>query len=385
MNAAQVMIQILQEISTLVIFDDNSKKVFAKTDDYYFAEPLVRLEALAKKLAPKIDKHFGIQKTVGSNTTEMTKVGAALIQTMRDIQDIYRKYDAHEFNPYVVVFMDCFKRTGMYYPEIFRSFRAIQFPDNAEEVLNRFVYDMRTRLNETEFKMIERKHRRAVKKNLAGLNHYFNGLFLHYPIMRVVRMDLTYLNACTKGYKYVRNPDSLKIVEYEEVRSHREKLIASLDSLFKGKLAGYSWTLKNSFVGGYNIHLIVFLIPSAALTQDCNEHTLNINPNEEIAIANKIGEKWLKITKDVGLFYHNMQGRNSSFRSCGTGLARADDKRARHLLRKAADYMIKPDLYIKYVVRKDIAQSTKVPESEVKNNDRTFGKGSLPKKDKPKD
>lgn len=387
MKPAEAMIQMLREMTLLVVVDSNAKKTFARTEDYNFAEPLVKLETLAKKLAPKLDRHFISQELTGENTVKMTKVGQELVQTMRDIMDLYRKFPTHSFNPYVVVFMDCLKRTGMYYPEYFRSsYRALPLPINAEEVLNRFVYDMRVRFNETEFKQIERKHRRTVKQNLTGLNAYINGLFVHYPKMRVVRMDLTYLNAFSKDYKTARDSETLNIVEYADVRSHREKLIASLgDSLFKGELAGYVWSLKNSLVGGYNIQLMVFIDASAAdIVKETHHNGFNMIRPEDEEAANKIGEKWMSITNNIGLFYNNVQGKNPSFRSCGTGLVSADDKHARHLLRRAADFMLKPDLYIKYVIRKDIAQSTKVPEADVKNNDRTFGKGSLPKEGKSK-
>ena len=387
MKPAEAMIQILQDMSRLVVCDSSSKKVIAKTDDYNFAEPMVRLEILAKKLAPKIDRHFSGNHVLGANTISMSKVGQELVQTMRVIQDIYQQYPTHQLSPHVEVFMDCFKRTGMYRPDVFMTpFRSVPLPSNADEVLNRFVYEMRVRFNETEFKQTERRHRRTVKQNLAGLNSYINGLFVHYPKMRVVRIDLSYLNTCSKGYKVLRDLETLKIVEYGDVRHHREKLIASLgDSLFKEDLAGYAWSLKNSFVGGYNIHLIVFLKESSVdLAQDGEKSEVSFNPNIGETIANKIGEKWMSITNNLGLYYHNAQGKNHSFRSCGTGVVQADNKHDRHLLRRAAEYMIKPDLFIKYVVRKDIAQSTKVPEEKVKNNDRTFGKGSLPKGDKVK-
>ncbi|GAC1374345.1 MAG: hypothetical protein NVSMB40_11400 [Aquirhabdus sp.] len=386
MKPAEAMIQILREMSLLIVVDDKSpKKALAQIQDYYLAEPLVKLETLAKKLAPKMDRHFGSYEVTGENTVKMTKVGQELVQTMREIMDVYKKYPTHQLNPFVQVFMDCLKRTGMYYPEYFRSpYRSLPFPDNAEEILNKFVYDMRVRLNETEFKQLERKHRRTVKQNLAGLNSYINGLFVHYPKMRVVRIDLAYLNTCSKDYKTARDSETLNIVEYSDVRRHREKLVSSLgDSLVKDDLVGYAWTLKNSLVGGYCIHLMVFLDASTVdFTQERDK--VSFTPNEGDAIANKIGEKWMKITTNLGLFYNNVQGVKPSFRSCGTGLVSADDKNARHLLRRAAEYMLKSDLYIKYVIRKDIAQSTKVPEVEVKNNDRTFGKGSLPKEGKSK-
>jgi Inovirus Gp2 len=169
-------------------------------------------------------------------------------------------------------------------------------------------------------KLLKRYWRPAVE-NYRSLIDLIRSLQARYHHLLVIRIDLSYLKACSASNSY------------EEVRSHRiafRRYVKRCKRL-KGAYLGSALKLEFGVEKGLHYHALVFV----------NGDVLH----GDIDIAKELGEHWKKeITNGTGIYF-NCNAQHYDER--GIGSVRYHDEKTRHNLETTvAAYITKPDFYI---------------------------------------
>jgi hypothetical protein len=166
----------------------------------------------------------------------------------------------------------------------------------------------------------------------------------------VLRVDLAYRKDVDTAFL---NEEEIN-EKYWQAKADREHLFRNTrsNSLFNS-MVGYCWKLELAPHKGFHYHMI-FFYDGSKVQQDTN-------------IARMIGEYWMNvITQGKGLYY-NCNADKSKYERCGIGTINHYDTELRENLNLAAQYLAKPDDYLR-----DNASNIEV--------DRTFGRGVMREK-----
>jgi hypothetical protein len=186
-------------------------------------------------------------------------------------------------------------------------------------------------------------HRRLSNKNYKSLLTYIDAIFKETSRVMVLRVDLGYS-------KLVGARGGREELGFEDVKLHRERLMAMLRRKIKGAFLGHAWKLEYGLSKGYHYHCMFFLDGSQV--------------REDIGWARTIGETWAdKATQGKGVYY-NCNRRKSVYRACGIGMIEHFDKNKRKNLQQAAVYLTKIEYYLRIATE---------------GRARTFGRGEMPK------
>ncbi len=349
-------VHMLDESNLAYIAKQGGDAILARVEDVNLVYTLLRVEKISEKLGRKIDKLFNTISTPSGSRIKATTEGQAVINALRTIEYLTGRYPFHEFNPYVEVFVSCYKQSNLQYilPDFEIQVNTQQHV--VVEELNKFVYAVRSGINDPVFKRKINSFKRVVNKNYASLNQYISAQFLNHARLLVLRIDFAYQGGGISSF-FENNQDIPPAVSYEEVRQHRDQLITAIKKdLCKESLVGYAWKLEYGLMKGYHTHMIFFLDGSKV--------------REDITIADMIGHHWVnEITGGRGLFY-NCNRAKHRYKSCGIGMISHHEVDKIKGLRLAAQYITKTEYYMQFVI-------TRVAPTHVK--DRTFGKGIMPK------
>ena len=164
-------------------------------------------------------------------------------------------------------------------------------------------------------------------------------------------MDLSYLVQFDEQNNRTRH-----LVTFEEVKADLYRLLSNKrhNAMFK-HLVGYVWKLEYGDMKGHHYHLLLFFKGSEV--------------NGDFKKGREIGEYWRDvITKGRG-YYFNCNGKKNDYAHLGIGMIHADKEEDAHLrfnlIHYVLPYLIKSDQYLKV---------------KLKMNDRSIGKGVMPKK-----
>jgi len=342
--------------NSLAYVPKQGEAVLARVEDINFVNTLMRVQKVAETLGRKIDTLFKTVSTPSGNRLKATTEGQSVINALRSIEYVTGRYPFHAFNPFVEIFVNRYRLSNLRYMLPDFEFKDSSQQQAVADELNKFVYEVRSGINDTEFKRKMNSFKRVVNKNYASLNRYISAQFLNHSRLLVLRIDFSYLGGAITSF-FEGNQDTPPLVNYEEVRKHREQLIAALKkSICKDTLIGYAWKLEYGLLKGYHTHMIIFLDGSKV--------------REDITIADLIGKHWVnEITGGHGLFY-NCNKAKHKYKSCGIGMISHHEVDKIKGLRLAAQYITKTEYYMQFVI-------TRVAPAHTK--DRTFGKGIMPK------
>ena len=270
-----------------------------------------------------------------------------LILLRKSIGEIQRNFPLSSFSPYIDLYFETDKLC-----------RA------KEQSSDEFLNQLKHALTQTKFKKNIINKRKAVSKNKQSLMRYIEALFEYRARLLVIRVDLSYKQ---DSYGFISVSESERIdlldgIKNKEVlekwsiqvRQQRDDLIKLLKKKYKDNLIGYVWKLEYGADKAFHYHTIFFL--------DGNYHKL------DVLIGKEIGEHWATEVTDNHGIYWNCNARKNDFRKydrIATGMIHHKDKRQRENLELMAEYLIKPDYFVK---------------TALSEGARTFGKGEKPTK-----
>lgn len=318
----------------LVYEDEQTYKSINSSFDY--GQQLILIEKDLRRLA--------------SSNHHSTTNYETLIRLRNSIGEIQRNFPLSSFSPYIDLY--------------FETDKLCRANDKNS---NEFLDQLKHALTQTEFKKNIINKRKAVSKNKQSLMRYIEALFEYRARLLVIRVDLGYKRD-NSGFINISKSERIDLLDgiknkevlekwSIQVRQHRDDLIKILKKKYKNDLVGYVWKLEYGADKAFHYHTIFFL--------DGNYH------NRDVLIAKEIGELWTtKVTniQETQGIYWNCNARKNDFRKydrIATGMIHYKDKRQRENLELMAEYLIKPDYFVR----------TALPDKA-----RTFGKGERPTK-----
>lgn len=211
-------------------------------------------------------------------------------------------------------------------------------------MMNRIIDRIRAKMSDGDFKSTIRNHERAVNQNRKSLARFVNAIFRRRAKVLVVRLDLSYLKSSSR-------PLDEQNLSCEDVLRHREKFLADVRKMFKGKLITYVWKLEYGPMRGYHYHTFFFLDGSQCM--------------QDIVIAKMLGEHWVKVATGGSGSYFNCNANKKNYPALGIGMIRYDDwEKINNLKNRSLEYLVKADYYVRSMACAKI---------------RTLGKGATPK------
>lgn len=331
--------------STLAYIQHEDHATAMITNDFDEVMGIWRLMCLVQKVIKSKGVLFSLKKEYGRKRLHYAKLGWNILSALRGLGEFQRQFPMHKPHPYAELFYRLSQERNLYH----QLYWAPPFSDaelqNICDVLNGFVESIRSEARTAKCRASVNHFIRAAKENYASLIAYLNAWFQDRSRLLVLRVDW--------GYRKERGwPDNKQsATAYEEVKKHREDFFSKMRScpeLFE-HLLGYAIKLEYGLEKGFHYHGL-FLFDGAKVRED-------------VTLARLIGERWVAITEDKGLYF-NCNAQKSVYPQCGIGMVHADDTVAREGLKKIAQYMTKCDSVIKLVPP---------------GNGRSFFKGEMPK------
>ena len=286
-------------------------------------------------------------RRLASSNHHSTTNYETLILLRKSIREIQRNFPLSSFSPYIDLY--------------FETDKLCRAKDKSSDD---FLDQLKYALTQAEFKKNIINKRKAVSKNKQSLMRYIEALFEYRARLLVIRLDLSYKQ---DSYGFISVSESERIDLLDgiknkevlekwsiEVRQQRDDLIKLLKKKYKDNLIGYVWKLEYGADKAFHYHAIFFF--------DGNYH------HKDVVIGKEIGELWeTEVTKNKGIYW-NCNARKNDFRKydrIATGMIHHKDKRQRENLELMAEYLIKPDYFVK---------------TALSEGARTFGKGEKPTK-----
>ncbi|HHX6518086.1 TPA: YagK/YfjJ domain-containing protein [Pseudomonas aeruginosa] len=291
---------------------------------------LVRNISLSKGEAFSIDDDGGVSAG---------PAGRAFIRMMGiKLSGLSARSKIYEFDPYIEVGVRLLLDVdlcGMCHG--IKRLRDVNCSVDVARRLNSCVEEIRSEVRSSRFQSKLNRYHRSGNKNFNGINKYIDALFGVYSRLLVLRVDLSYRKEFSG-------------VSLERAIEDRDRLFCNARSnkIFSD-MVGYIWKLEHEMRKGFHFHAMFFYDGSKV--------------REDITRAQRIGEYWKReITGSRGI-YHNCNASKVNYKSCGIGMIKHDDAMTIELLRKAAVYLTKSDLYMK-----------------IKTTRRGMGRGKMPPK-----
>lgn len=319
--------------SCYYLIQEDEQTYTAINSSFDHAEQLILIEKDLRRLA--------------SSNHHSTTSYETLIILRKNIEEIQRNFPLSTFSPYIDLY-----------------FKTEELCRTQNKSSDEFLDELKHGLTQPSFKEIIRNKRKAVSKNKQSLMRYIDALFEYRAKLLVIRVDLSYKqdsfgffttseNERIDLLNGIKNKEALEKWSIE-VRQQRSELIQRLKKKYKADFIGYVWKLEYGADKAFHYHTIFFL--------DANYH------RHDIVIGKEIGELWkTEVTKGKGIYW-NCNARKDDFKRSNriaTGTIRHKDEKLRENLELMAEYLIKPDYFVK---------------TALSDGARAFGKGEEPKK-----
>ena len=266
-------------------------------------------------------------------------------------KDISETFPLHRFNPYIELFFKYLNITLLtendnytyLYSYFFNNDRKTESLKKVVHIFNNFINVIRNEGNSKEFINVLKNYRRLQNKNTKSLKDYITKLFALHSRLLVIKIDLSYAND-----KYILKQDKREKC-YLQVKLELKRLIKKMNKnpIFE-HIVGYVWKLEYGLEKGFHIQFLIFFNGS-----------MGFEDNK----AKMIGDYWnTEITEGNGLYSHlgGMMDQNQ-----GTVMINYDDAELLEWLEKAAEYITKPDYYMRLATP---------------DKGRSFGKGEIKSK-----
>ena len=258
----------------------------------------------------------------------------------------------YNYSENVQIFKDAYEEAGMHSMRLTDpSFYVPALELYEFEVFNQLISAIRHKCHSPCFNARVINRQREHNRNFREYSEYVNGLFSRWSRLLVVRIDLSYLVEHDEQNNRTRH-----LVTLEDVKADLKRLLSNKrhNTIFDD-LVGYVWKLEYGDLKGYHYHLILLFNGN--------------NVKGDFKKGKEIGEYWRDvITKGRG-YYFNCNGKKSDYAHLGIGMINAEGEEDAHLRFNLIHYVMR------YLVKSD--QYLKV---KLKMNDRSIGKGLMPKK-----
>lgn len=275
-----------------------------------------------------------------------SKLGDEFVRLFVGLPVILRCRKYYKFNPYVSMFVDVANKQAPYLSKI----SARSDGKHVVDALQPCAEELRGLGRSAEFKKSLRNYRRLSGKNYSELDEYIDGLFLNWPRLMVVRLELGYRWSDSTENCEEPISDDERTFGFKRLAEDRAKLIKQVRKKFDINLIGFIWKLNYGLDLSYRYHLMLFFDGSKV--------------SEDLHWAEMIGEVWVKeVTHGDGVYF-NFNRVESGHWCSGIGMVQRGDEKKRESLMKAVTYLTKPDDYLRIVT----------PRSA-----RALGKGQLPR------
>jgi len=316
-------------------------KHFRVDHDHLIPKKVVRIDTGMHALAKTRGDQFKLVKTKWGRT--VLRCSPAVLELMEcartcDTHLVRTYLLRHKFSPY----FEAFER------HIWRIQRLRDVAANEYELdrMNRWIEELRSELNNSTFRKIVDRQTRTANKNAAGMRAFINGVFRQRGKVLAIRIDVGYSHDPDDASVHWEPPPD------EVVKKQMASLVLSIKRNVPGK-AKVVWKLEWGAAKGHHGHLLILCRGSEV--------------RQGITWGRKIGEKWLKITGGAGCYW-NCNANEKLFQSLGRrgiGLINYTDEVGRRNLMNVAMYIVKADMYARF-----ISPSIR----------RTFGKSQLKEK-----
>lgn len=331
----------------LVETSDGTTK--AITNEYDLAQLVMQIGKFAGQLAKSKETLFSTRtnRFNGKKIIHSKQLGKRFLLLFNaDIEGIFRHFPAHHFDPHFSAVIDALSNRKL--ANVAPVMHTL--PDSEivrlVDTLNGCVTAIRDKVNSAAFKANVRNFRRSADKNTKELLKYIRLLFRDHSRLLVLRIDLGYRKEFCNGIQKTSD------ISLADVKQHWAKLLKHLDKLLpeKSKI-GFARKIEFALLKSHHIHLMLFLDGSIV--------------REDITLARLVGEAWMseEITGGRGIYF-NCNAKKDQYTHLGIGMVAHDDLERRRGLEIAAQYLTKPDYYIK-LAEQTVGQ--------------VFAKGNMPK------
>lgn len=307
------------------------------TDEQMHAQRICDIVALVKKLvaADKIEFHVSVDKQHRVSFIKSSPLGMKIANLLQHgIHNFHRYFPMHQFNPY----FDLLEKHGLARKLFCHRFLAPHDHESATalvDILNGFVTDIRKEARSAKFTRFRDNYVRPTNKSYRSLTGYIDQIFDRHPHQFVLRMDFCYKNINS----YFSAEDNKN--KFDDLTRHRKALQEFLESnaIFgDNTFSGSSWKVEHGLGKSFNLHALMFF----------NAETLP----KDIDLSGIIGNHWTtEITHGQGLYF-DCSAYPMNYKRCGTGIIGAYDHAGQAALRKAALYLTKTALFIKFLAPK---------------------------------
>jgi hypothetical protein len=345
--------------STIANTLNNQSIIFTLTFEWDFVLYVKQVTELTQKIIKSNDKLF-IVKTNKYQKHKFietkNKDGLANLLKGSGFSETTIHFPHHKFNPYFELFISKFNDSEYQY--LIHILKRI-YGDNDKQlirdvdILNGCIDRIREEGRSKSFNDKVASHQRSINKTSSGTDTYIKELFDLYPRLLAIRLDLTYAKGDFWPFtkKNDKDKDGEILLKYSDVQKHWDSLLKFLEKkLEPGCYCGFVRKLEHSLNKGFQFHLLILINASDKCA--------------EAGIGKIIGEYWNNTATEGKGIYYNCNDCKSRYKSYGIGVIDRNDKSQRDNLKKALDYMIKTDYYIKLALP---------------NNARSFSKGNMPK------
>lgn len=267
---------------------------------------------------------LGIKRRSVQGVSELSR---NLLDAMKtDFRSIMRDYPLMQADPIYTIFEQiCIKHDALFWAlEVTRY--GHHGADDKVKFLNEFVNDIRTAVNQDDFKKMLDNWTRGVNKNFASMVQWIDRHFEHCSRLLVLRVDL-HFNKKQNGEDVSAREARESVDEFLKEMHKQSGKRQQLESVL-----GYILKREYGLRRGFHYHALFIL----------NGH----NVQRDKYYAEEIGLLWVKVLHGKGYFY-NCNRKKGNYLSCGIGMVKRTDEKMRSGLKKALFYLAKRDMFIR--------------------------------------
>lgn len=318
-------------------------------EDLDAANWVIDIEKSMKKLGNSSEPLFSIRESKHlPRRIHGTDFGNLLIKYAEETPFILKHFPLHCPSPSFELLANQWRKS-----DIGHTYQDLRFLsgfelDEVVEKLNKFIEAMRMVVKGDDFKMLQKNFRRSARKNYLQIMRYFKACFAKRNKLLIIWLDLSYLQQPDQ-YNKIDITGETQIRSIDQIKSDRTNFFNYLRKTFGKHVIGSVWHWEYGLFKGHHFHTVILL--------DGQFH------REGVTIAKILGEYWAKNITDGAGNYFNNNVRQKSQRFCALGVHKSDDATMWQGFHHMANYLTKPDGYIRL---------------ELPDGSRTLGKGKMP-------
>lgn len=313
------------DYSNTVRWTDGDKRLIGYSDATTVVWNAARVEAVMSRLVRSNKPLFTRMTTPGGRqrwvATPLGREFVGLLGPDGGFGSVMEEFAHHAFHPLIELFWK--------HAEPLSVLRYnLPFPGDVEAVLA-CAKAIRKEGATPAFRTRRSKHLKHVRRNTASLLTYIDGLFGCWGRNLVIRLDTGYQRDFVKG-------DGDDVIDYAQVRAHREAFLAYLHSAScPVLLRGFAWSLEMGRTASFHIHWLLFI--------DGHES------QQDITVARLLGEHWNQVITEGKGRYHNCNADRHPRRGVGM-IDYWNSERMENLKEVVAPYLTKQDYLIRTLV-----------------------------------